>query len=135
MLYLNSALKIQIVDEIIPSVSLPEELCMLSDKEFYIRDYILNEAAYAACNGSKKNNLFGGYCIITDAGRSTSIRWKCNLNQWNLNNVHTSEGYLFLMLLELIYKVSYRLKRGKIVLYMDRKSLIKEITAPPLKPS
>jgi len=39
------------------------------------------------------------------------------------------------MLLELIYKVSYRLKRGKIVLYMDRKSLIKEITAPPLKPS
>ena len=73
-LYSNGVLKIQMVDEPIQVVSIPEELCMLSDKEFYIRDCILNEAAYAACDRSKKHNLFGGYCVITDAWRSRSIR-------------------------------------------------------------
>ena len=46
----------------------------------------MNEAAYAACDGSKKDNLFSGYCIITDLGRSQSIRWKCSSNKWELNN-------------------------------------------------
>ena len=83
---------------------------MLSDKEFYIRDCILNESAYATCDGSKKDHLFGGYCIVTDAGYNQSVRWKCSSNQWNLNNVQTIEGYPLIMLLELIYKVSFKLR-------------------------
>ena len=46
---------------------------MLSDKEFYMRDCILFESAYAACDGSKKNNLFGGYCVMTDSNRNQSV--------------------------------------------------------------
>jgi len=53
---------------------IPESKCMLTDKEFYMRDCILNEVAYAACDGSKKNNLFGGYCVITDSNRNQSVR-------------------------------------------------------------
>jgi len=44
-------LKVQFIEEQITSTSIPEELCMLSDKEFYICDCILNEAAYAVCDG------------------------------------------------------------------------------------
>ena len=100
-----------------------------------MRDCILNEAAYAACDGSKKDNLFGGYCVLTDAGRSESIRQTCSSNRWELNNIQTTEGYPFVMLLELIYKVSYGLKRGKIVIYMDRKKLIKDMTSNSSKAS
>jgi len=63
--------------------------------------------------------LFGGYCVITDLDRSHSIHWKCSSNKWELNNTQTSEGYPFMVLLELIYKVSVGLKRGKVVVYID----------------
>ena len=53
-----------------PILSLPKEACMLSDKEFCMRDCILDEAAYAACDGLKKNNYFDRHCIITDTGRN-----------------------------------------------------------------
>ena len=39
------------------------------------------------------------------------------------------------MLLELICKISYRLRRGKVILHIGRKYLIKEIAALSLKPS
>ena len=52
-----------------------------------------------------------------------------------MNNVQTSEGYPFVMLLELIYKVSFGLRRGKIIVYMDRKSLIKDMTSEVNKAS
>ena len=73
LLYSNGTLKVQFIEEQITPTSIPEELCMLSDKEFYIRDCILNEAAYAVCDRSKKDCLFGGYCMITNAGRSKSV--------------------------------------------------------------
>ena len=114
LLHSNGNLKVQFIEEQITPTSTPEELCMLSDKEFYIRDCILNEAAYAACDGLKKLNLFGGHCVITDAGRSKSVRWKCSSNRWELNNVQTSEGYPFVMLLELTCKVSFKLKKGRL---------------------
>ena len=101
---------------------------MLSDKEFYIRDCIMMESAYAACDGSKKDNLFGGYCVITDAAKSMSVKWKCSSNKWEINNVQTTEEYPLMMLLELIYKVSVGLRKGKIIIFIDRKHLIKEMT-------
>jgi len=109
LLYSNDTLKVQFIEEQITPTSIPEELCTLNDKEFYICDYILNKATYAACDGSKKDCLFSGYCVITDAGRSKSMQWKCSSNRWELNNVQTSKGYPFIILLELIYKVSFKL--------------------------
>ena len=47
---------------------MPEETCGLNEKELYIRDWTLSYAAHAAYDGSKKYELFGGYCVITDAG-------------------------------------------------------------------
>ena len=123
------------IEEMQPSVSLPREMRMLSNKEFCMRNSILNEAACAACDDSKKNNYFSGLCVIADVGRSKSIRWKCTLNDQNLNNTKTFEGHLFLMLLELMHRINYRLRRGKVVLRMDRRCLIKDATTPPLKPS
>jgi len=73
--------------------------------------------------------------MITDASRSKSVRWKYSSNRWEMNNIQTSEGYPFMMLLELIYKVSFKLQRGKVVIFMDRKNLICGITELPLKPS
>ena len=102
LLYPNRKLKVQFIEEQITPTSAPEELCMLSEKEFYVRDCILNEAAYATCDGSKKDSVFGGYCVITDAGRSKSVRWKFSSNRREMNNVQTSEGYPCMMLLELI---------------------------------
>ena len=64
-----------------------EEMYILSDKEFYIRDCIMNEAAYAVGDRSKKDHMFGRYCVITDASYSWSVRWKCSSNKWDLNNV------------------------------------------------
>ena len=104
---------------------MPEEICGLNEKELYIRDCMLNYAAYEACDGSKKDELFGGYCVITDAGRSMSLRKMCKSNGWELNNVQTTEGYPFIMLMENMYKISYKLRRGKIVTWMDRKNLIR----------
>ena len=52
-----------------------------------------------------------------------------------MNNVQTSEGYSFVMLLEMIYKVSVGLRRGKVVVYMDRKSLIKDMISEVKKAS
>ena len=40
-----------------------------------------------------------------------------------------------MMLLELIYKVSFKLKRGKVIIHMDRMNLIRAMTAVPIKPS
>ena len=53
---------------------MPEKICVLNENELCIRDCILNHAAYAACDRSKKDELFEGYCVITDAGRSVSLR-------------------------------------------------------------
>ena len=130
LLYPNGTLKVQLTQNQQKMYKTPEiRECLWSDKEFYMRDCILNESAFAACDGSKKNNLFGRYCMLTDAGRSQSIRWKCSSNQWELNNVHTSEGYPFIMLMELIYKISYGLRRGKVVIYMDRRKLVKDMNS------
>jgi len=48
-------------------------------------------------------------------------------------NVQTTEGYPFIMLLELIYKVSFKLKRGKVIIHIDRRNLIWAMTAVPTK--
>ena len=134
-LYSDGTLKVQFMQNQPKIPKSPEGMCMLSDKEFYMRDCILFESAYAAYDRSKKNNLFGGYCVMTDSNRNYSVRWKCSSNRWEMNNVQTSEGYPFVMLLELIYKVSFGLRRGKIVVYMDRKSLIKDMTSEVNKAS
>ena len=52
-----------------------------------------------------------------------------------MNNVQTSEGYPFVMLLEMIYKVSVGLRRGKVIIYMDRKRLIKDMISDVKKAS
>ena len=52
----------------IERIYISERECLFSEKEFYMRDCILNKAAYIACDGSKKDNLFRGYCVLTDAG-------------------------------------------------------------------
>ena len=114
LLHPNGKLKVLFIEEQITPTLTQEELCMLSEKECHIRNCILNEAACAACNGSKKDSLFGGHCAITDAGRSKSVRLKCSSNRWELNDVQTYEGYPFMMLLELIYKVSFKLKKGRL---------------------
>jgi len=74
ILYPNGRLQIQFHQNQMKIRKTPESTCMLSDKEFYIRDCIMMESAYAACDGSKKDNLFGGYCVITDAARSMSVK-------------------------------------------------------------
>ena len=70
--------------------------CAWNGKEFYIRDQILNHAAYIACNGLKKDEMFGGYCAITDLGQSQSLRKICKWNRWELNNILTSERCAFM---------------------------------------
>ena len=52
----------------------PESMCILSDKELHVCDCITLESVFAACDGCKKDNLFGGCYAITDAGRSVSVR-------------------------------------------------------------
>ena len=47
---------------------MPEELHIFKDKDFYMRDYILNYTAYAVRNRLKKDDLFRGYFAITDSG-------------------------------------------------------------------
>jgi len=83
----NGYLKVQFEESIEKMIDLPEDLCCLNDKEFYIRDCILNHSAYATCDGSNKDHLFGGYCVITDAGRTKSLRQTCKSNKWELNNI------------------------------------------------
>ena len=72
-LYSDGTLKVQFMQNQPKIPKSPEEMCILSDKEFYMRDCILLESAYAACDGSKKNNLFGGYCVMTDSNRNQSV--------------------------------------------------------------
>ena len=74
---------------------MPKEIGILSNIKFYIRDCILNEASYAACEGSKKNHMLGGHCVIAEAGNSRLVRKRCSLNKWDSNNVQTTEGCLF----------------------------------------
>ena len=131
----NGYLKVQFEESIEKMIDLPEDLYYLNDKEFYFRDCILNHSAYAACDGSNKDHLFGGYCVITDAGRTKSLRQTCKSNKWELNNIQTTEGYPLMMLLELIYKIGYKLRRGKIIVFMDRKNLIRYILQDKTKPS
>ena len=45
------------------------------------------------------------------------------------------EGYPLMMLLELIYKVSFNLRRGKIIIFLDWKHLLREINTESTKPS
>ena len=72
-LYPDGTLKVQFTQSQPKIYKSPEREYMLTDKEFYMRDCILNESAYAACDGSKKNNLFGGYCVMTDSNRTKSV--------------------------------------------------------------
>ena len=60
---------------------MPKEIRMLSDIKFCIRDYILNELAYAVRGRSKKNHLLGGHYVIADAGNTRLIRKRCSLNE------------------------------------------------------
>ena len=78
---LNGCLKVQFEESKEKVIELPEEMCCLNDNEFYIRDCMLNHSACAACDGSKKDNLFGGCCVITDASRSKSIKKTCKSNR------------------------------------------------------
>ena len=39
------------------------------------------------------------------------------------------------MLMELIYKISYGLRRGKVVIYMDRRKLVKDMNSNCMKAS
>jgi len=72
-LYPDRTLKIHLTQNQLKITKIPESKCMLIEKEFYIRDCIMNEAAYTACDRSKKDNLFGRYCVIIDLGRSQSL--------------------------------------------------------------
>ena len=56
----NGLLKIQYEETYLKKEEAPEDECIPNEKEFYIRDCILNESAYAACDGSIKNHLFAG---------------------------------------------------------------------------
>ena len=131
----NGHVKMQHRETIETKTELPEELRTLNDNEFCIRDCMLNYVAFAACDGSMKDHLFGGYCVITDAGRSKSIRKRCKSNKWDYNNPKTTEGYLLMMLLEWIYKIGCKLRRGKITTFTDRKNLITFMTQDKIKPS
>ena len=98
-----------------------------------MRDYIFNEAAYTACDRSKKNHLFRGYCIITNAGNTRSLRKRCSSNEWDKNNVQPTEKYLFIILIELIFRISFNLRRDKITIFIDRKHLINTLQSNTLK--
>ena len=135
ILRLNGYLKVQFEESKEKAIELPEEKCCLNDNEFYIRDCILNYSAHAACDGSKKDNLFGGHCVTTDASRSKSIKKTCKSNRWEINNVQTTEGCPLMMLLELIFKIGKNLPRGKIIIFMDRKHLIRYMLQGKIKPS
>ena len=49
--------------------------------------------------------------------------------------MNLTEGHPFAMLLELTHKVSIRLRRGKIAIHMDRKSLINDVKSEVKKAS
>ena len=68
----DMTLKMQFAQNQPKILKYPERECVLSDKEFRMQDCMLNKAAYAACNGSKKNNIFRGYCTMTDSNRNIS---------------------------------------------------------------
>ena len=112
---------------------MPEEIYSLNEKEIHIRDCILNHAAYAAYDGLKKDKLFKGNCIITDTSRSVLLRKYCKINGWKFNNVQTTEGYPFVILIENIYKISYKLRKGKIVTWIDRKNFIRCVKGEKIK--
>ena len=70
----NGRLKIQFNKNQPKVMKFSERVNLLSDEELYIRDCIMLESAYVACDSFKKRNLFGGYCVITDAERNKSVR-------------------------------------------------------------
>ena len=74
-------LKIQFEEKPFRKQEIPKDKCIPNEKELYIRDCILNESAYAACDGSMKDHLFAGYCVITDAAKSRSVSKYCKSNQ------------------------------------------------------
>ena len=79
--------KIQYEETHFRKVVIPEDKCIPNEVEFCIRDCILNGSAYAACDGSMKDHLFAGYCVITDAARTRSVWKTCKSNCWDLNNI------------------------------------------------
>ena len=101
----NGCLRVQFEESKETVIELPEEMCYLNDKEFCLRDCILNHSACAAYDGSKKDHSFGGHCVITDAKRTKLLRRICRSNRWELNNVKTAEGHLWMILLEAIHKM------------------------------
>ena len=115
----NGNLKVQHNKESDRIIESHEDVRTLNEKEFHIRYFIFNEAACAACDGSKKDHLFGGYCVITDAGKSQLLRNTCKSNRLELNNVRTTEGCPFITLLDMIYKVGFRLRKGKVVAHAE----------------
>ena len=52
-------LKVQHDEESNRITELQEEVCILNEKEFHIRDCMINEAACAACDGSNKDHIIG----------------------------------------------------------------------------
>ena len=87
--------------------------------------HISNKTAYAAYNGSKEEDNFGGYYVIMEENNRVKLNSKCKSNQQRLNNMSSTEGYLFLALVERIYRLYHDIKKGAIVIYMDNKKLIK----------
>jgi len=53
-LYPDGTLKIHLTQNQLKITKIPESKCMLTEKEFYICDCIMNEVAYAACDGSEE---------------------------------------------------------------------------------
>ena len=95
----------------------------------------MNEAAHAACDGSKKDYLFSGNYIITYAGRSQSLRKKYKSNGWELNNFNATKGCPFVMSFEMIYVIGFKSRKEKAVACMDNKNLIKHMKEERTKPS
>ena len=72
-LHLDGTLKVQFKQNQLKIPKYRERECMLSDKEFCMRDCVLNEVVCAAYDGLKKKNLFGGCCVMTDSNRNLSV--------------------------------------------------------------
>ena len=60
----NGRLKIQFKENQPKVMKFSEKVNLLLDKELCIQDCIMLESTHAACDGSKKRNLFGGCCVI-----------------------------------------------------------------------
>ena len=81
MLNSKGVLKVQYQETTRHIENRSENLRALNERELYVCDCILNNAAYAACDGLKKDYLFGRCYAIMGSGRSQSIRKSCTSNR------------------------------------------------------